>query len=749
MSGKPAENAAGDAVVKEAFDPYRVWLSIPKSEQPPHHYRLLGVSLFEADPQVIEEAADRQIAHLKTKQTGKHVALSQQLLQQVATAAGCLLDEDAKRKYDKKLRKSLVPPAAPAETTKPAASEAPAPASSPAAAPQSQPAYQQPAMPYAGQGYPAAGYSPAYAQPGYVPHQTPAQSYAPLGYVAPPVQHYAPPPPHQSLRPIPVAPPEAPPIDIEEEASVGPMLAGAGMVSRGRSHGRSSSGDMFKLIVVGGVCLAFALVGFYLYKSGLLAGTTSVAQVTKPKSALKITKTVEQTPSKATTTTPAETPATTTPTTNPKTSTVSDTGATKTGTTTETPPVTKPTTPADPAVPMPNPAPLPGTDPTAMPVPVTPLPMPVPMPTSPTNTGLTNPLAGVTPNNPAPSPGAKKIWRHLGGFIEQLADGTWKELAPSGDYFTLTPLGQGGDTWEFDRPASDIRIRLFDNRYEYAATPFTQYVEAAKGTWTVPLEEIELEAPQQNAIKKHCDAYAEILAKARKGMLEKFDIEMSPNRKRVGKADEWLALLEVLKAEKSRFETEGLLPWSGPMRAASADYLKMINAARAETDRRLDGIVQYFVKHDQQAAANSVLVLRQRTLAPLVVAKLIPNQMPANGGNVIRPFGRFGRNEDDEADRGHRLWSNWSLNDAASGSKWTFDNNGLVLSIVRSGSTSRDQIAVADNGTEFSARSNSGNNYTGVFASTIDLHERRPEAKYNPPPKADPAKPVAAAEAVE
>ena len=36
------------------FDPYHVWLGIPPEEQPPHHYRLLSVPLFEDNPDVIE-----------------------------------------------------------------------------------------------------------------------------------------------------------------------------------------------------------------------------------------------------------------------------------------------------------------------------------------------------------------------------------------------------------------------------------------------------------------------------------------------------------------------------------------------------------------------------------------------------------------------------------------------------------------------------------------------------------------------
>ena len=37
----------------ESFDPYHKWLGIPPQDQPPHYYRLLGIELFESDPDVI------------------------------------------------------------------------------------------------------------------------------------------------------------------------------------------------------------------------------------------------------------------------------------------------------------------------------------------------------------------------------------------------------------------------------------------------------------------------------------------------------------------------------------------------------------------------------------------------------------------------------------------------------------------------------------------------------------------------
>ena len=86
--------------MNQPFDPYHRWLGIPPNEQPPNHYRLLGLQPFENDPVVIETAADRQMAHLRTFQTGPHAEWSQRLLNQVAAARICLLNGEKKASYD-------------------------------------------------------------------------------------------------------------------------------------------------------------------------------------------------------------------------------------------------------------------------------------------------------------------------------------------------------------------------------------------------------------------------------------------------------------------------------------------------------------------------------------------------------------------------------------------------------------------------------------------------------------------------
>ena len=87
----------------EQFDPYRKWLGIPEQDQPPHHYRLLGIEPFESDPEVICNAVDARMAHIKTFQAGKHSDHSQRLLNELAAAKICLLNPEKKAEYDRKL----------------------------------------------------------------------------------------------------------------------------------------------------------------------------------------------------------------------------------------------------------------------------------------------------------------------------------------------------------------------------------------------------------------------------------------------------------------------------------------------------------------------------------------------------------------------------------------------------------------------------------------------------------------------
>jgi hypothetical protein len=100
----------GGGALNTQFDPYHKWLAIPPEEQPPDAYRLLGVKRFEADADVIANAADRQMAHIKLQASGPHAQHCQLILNELAQARQCLLDSQRKAEYDRWLYQQFPPP---------------------------------------------------------------------------------------------------------------------------------------------------------------------------------------------------------------------------------------------------------------------------------------------------------------------------------------------------------------------------------------------------------------------------------------------------------------------------------------------------------------------------------------------------------------------------------------------------------------------------------------------------------------
>ena len=91
----------------QPIDPYHLFLGIPPHLQPPNHYRLLGLELFENNPAVIEAAADRQMAHVRRYEQSAYAAHTQKVLNELSKAKIGLLLPERKSAYDAALRKQL------------------------------------------------------------------------------------------------------------------------------------------------------------------------------------------------------------------------------------------------------------------------------------------------------------------------------------------------------------------------------------------------------------------------------------------------------------------------------------------------------------------------------------------------------------------------------------------------------------------------------------------------------------------
>lgn len=122
------------------FDPYHKWLGIPPEDQPPNHYQLLGLRMFENDDDVIENAAEAKMLLLRTRQTSRHAEHCHRLLNEIAIACHCLLDHDSRHRYNAQLRNRSIEQALPGAPPVPSSLEheiPPLPATETAASPKS------------------------------------------------------------------------------------------------------------------------------------------------------------------------------------------------------------------------------------------------------------------------------------------------------------------------------------------------------------------------------------------------------------------------------------------------------------------------------------------------------------------------------------------------------------------------------------------------------------------------------------
>jgi hypothetical protein len=99
--------------MEEDFDPYKKWFGIRPNEQPPNHYRLLGIEAFEEDRDVVSAAAEQRTVFLRNVSVGPRGPIAQRMLNEVAAAKICLLDREKKEPYDASLREQLAAEIAP------------------------------------------------------------------------------------------------------------------------------------------------------------------------------------------------------------------------------------------------------------------------------------------------------------------------------------------------------------------------------------------------------------------------------------------------------------------------------------------------------------------------------------------------------------------------------------------------------------------------------------------------------------
>ena len=107
------------AAMAQGFDPYHIWLAIPPEDQPPDHYRLLGVKAFES--QCRRAGERRRPAAWRTSALSRR-ASTRPNRKNCSTSwpppGLCLLNPEKRQAYDRELKAKLAaekpaPPAPP------------------------------------------------------------------------------------------------------------------------------------------------------------------------------------------------------------------------------------------------------------------------------------------------------------------------------------------------------------------------------------------------------------------------------------------------------------------------------------------------------------------------------------------------------------------------------------------------------------------------------------------------------------
>jgi parallel beta-helix repeat protein len=97
--------------IPDNFDPYHVWLGIPKGKRPPTHYQLLRISSTEHADEVVEGAAERQAEYIRKCRIGEYGKLADRILYEIEEAKHCLLNPRLRKEYDEKLAEGKPTPA--------------------------------------------------------------------------------------------------------------------------------------------------------------------------------------------------------------------------------------------------------------------------------------------------------------------------------------------------------------------------------------------------------------------------------------------------------------------------------------------------------------------------------------------------------------------------------------------------------------------------------------------------------------
>jgi serine/threonine protein kinase len=205
--------------------------------------------------------------------------------------------------------------------------------------------------------------------------------------------------------------------------------------------------------------------------------------------------------------------------------------------------------------------------------------------------------------------------------------------------------------------------------------------------------------------KEAAHAYEKACAEARTKFLAEFDSVLERLPKVKGTANARLKLIEAVKEEKNRFEDQGLIPWSEPMRSHLARYLTSTAAAEEKLRRAYNSVVIAQPKGKKEKMLSDL----QADMANLIGVKVVARWRHFVNGN---PMGV------------NSLLSNGRVNNPGGNSTWSFINGALVYRWPTAGAPGGvwiDTLNVSVDGTTYAGTNNAAPakrpNLTGTYVN--------------------------------
>ncbi|HEY7329150.1 MAG TPA: family 16 glycoside hydrolase [Gemmataceae bacterium] len=198
-------------------------------------------------------------------------------------------------------------------------------------------------------------------------------------------------------------------------------------------------------------------------------------------------------------------------------------------------------------------------------------------------------------------------------------------------------------------------------------------------------------SPEAKEVPK---AYEKGCAEARAKLLADFDLALNRLAKMKGSTEQRLKLIEAVKEERKRFEDNGLIPWSAPMRPYVDVYLKSLGAEQGKLSRHYESLIDAQLRAKNDSKAAELREERKNRLDIRVLAKW--------------RFFFNGKEGDHQTLYSDGTFSNGKPNNLGS-STWRYDKGVLtVISPSRNapGGSWINILKLSEDGTEFDGANN-------------------------------------------